>query len=199
MKKHIHIVVVESSDISFEGLSSILYSSTEEFMVTRMISFEEVECMLTNKSVDILFINPMIIFNHDREIKKLRKLYPSLLITCINMNILDSGTLLLYDFTMNIYDSSTDILSILKRQLKQKLSEEDDNDNEALSDRETEVLLQIIRGITNKEIADILCISVHTVISHRKNIMLKTGIRSQAGLALYAVSKSLISLDNFDL
>ena len=199
MKKHIHIVVVESSDILFEGLSSILYSSSEEFMVTRMISFEEVECMLTNKSVDILFINPMIIFNHDREIKKLRKLYPSLLITCVNMNILDSGTLLLYDFTMNIYDSSTDILSILKRQLKQKLSEEDDNDNEALSDRETEVLLQIIRGITNKEIADILCISVHTVISHRKNIMLKTGIRSQAGLALYAVSKSLISLDNFDL
>lgn len=199
MKKNIHIVVVESSDILFEGLSSILYSSSEEFMVTRMISFEEVECMLTNKSVDILFINPMIIFNHDREIKKLRKLYPSLLITCVNMNILDSGTLLLYDFTMNIYDSSTDILSILKRQLKQKLSEEDDNDNEALSDRETEVLLQIIRGITNKEIADILCISVHTVISHRKNIMLKTGIRSQAGLALYAVSKSLISLDNFDL
>lgn len=199
MKKNIHIVVVESSDILFEGLSSILYSSSEEFMVTRMISFEEVECMLTNKSVDILFINPMIIFNHDREIKKLRKLYPSLLITCVNMNILDSGTLLLYDFTMNIYDCSTDILSILKRQLKQKLSEEDDNDNEALSDRETEVLLQIIRGITNKEIADILCISVHTVISHRKNIMLKTGIRSQAGLALYAVSKSLISLDNFDL
>lgn len=110
MKKHIHIVVVESSDILFEGLSSILYSSSEEFMVTRMISFEEVECMLTNKSVDILFINPMIIFNHDREIKKLRKLYPSLLITCVNMNILDSGTLLLYDFTMNIYDCSTDIL-----------------------------------------------------------------------------------------
>ena len=75
----------------------------------------------------------------------------------------------------------------------------DKEESETLSDRETEVLLQLIKGHTNKEIADILYISVHTVISHRRNIMIKTGIRSQAGLALYAVSKSLISLDDFDL
>jgi len=89
---------------------------------------------------------------------------------------------------------------MVKRQLTQKQATDDStNDDETLSDRETEVLLQIIKGFTNKEIAEILYISVHTVISHRKNIMLKTGIRSQAGLALYAVSKSLISLDDFDL
>lgn len=199
MKKIIHIVIVESSDVLYQGLSTMLYNSEDEYFVSRLLSFENVETILINKRIDVLFINPMLIFNNAKGVKKLRKNYPSILITCLNMNILDNNTLSLYDFTMNIYDSSPNILSVVNKQLKQKLSEEDGSYDEALSERETEVLLQIIRGITNKEIADILCISVHTVISHRKNIMLKTGIRSQAGLALYAVSKSLISLDSFDL
>lgn len=199
MKKHIYITIVESSDVLYEGLSSILYSSKDEYYVSRLRTFEEFEDNLTNKDIDVLFINPMLIFNNDRAIKKLRKIYPSLLISCVNMNVLDHNTLSMYDFTINFYDSSNSILSVIERQLKQKLTCDDNNEDEALSERETEVLLQLIRGLTNKEIADILCISVHTVISHRKNIMVKTGIRSQAGLALYAVSKSLISLDDFDL
>lgn len=199
MKKHIHIIIVESSDVLFEGLSSILYSSKEEYYISRLSTIEEVEHSLANKCTDVLFINPMLLFNNDRAIKKLRKNHPSLLITCVNMSVLDNNTLSMYDFTLNFYDSSNSILSVIQKQLKQKLSCDDNNEDEALSDRETEVLLQLIRGLTNKEIADILCISVHTVISHRKNIMVKTGIRSQAGLALYAVSKSLISLEDYDL
>lgn len=199
MKKHIHIIIVESSDVLFEGLSSILYSSKEEYYISRLSTIEEVEHSLANKCTDVLFINPMQLFNNDRAIKKLRKNHPSLLITCVNMSVLDNNTLSMYDFTLNFYDSSNSILSVIQKQLKQKLSCDDNNEDEALSDRETEVLLQLIRGLTNKEIADILCISVHTVISHRKNIMVKTGIRSQAGLALYAVSKSLISLEDYDL
>lgn len=199
MKKHVHIIIVESSDVLFEGLSSILYSSKEEYYISRLSTLEEVEHSLTNKCTDILFINPMLLFNKERAVKKLRRNYPSLLITCVNMSVLDNNTLSMYDFTLNFYDSSNSILSVMQKQLKQKLSCDDNNEDETLSERETEVLLQLIRGLTNKEIAEILCISVHTIISHRKNIMVKTGIRSQAGLALYAVSKSLISLDDYDL
>jgi DNA-binding CsgD family transcriptional regulator len=148
----------------------------------------------------VLLINPILTFSNGKGIKNLKKNYPFLLIGCINMNMLDNNTVLLYDFILNVYDSSTQMLSVIKKQLDLKqVNNADDDEDEALSERETEVLLQIIKGHTNKQIADILYISVHTVISHRRNIMIKTGIRSQAGLALYAVSKSLISLDDFDL
>ncbi|HPH16806.1 MAG TPA: helix-turn-helix transcriptional regulator, partial [Bacteroidales bacterium] len=62
--------------------------------------------------------------------------------------------------------------------------------------REIQVLTELVKGLSNKEIADVLCISTHTVISHRKNIVQKTGIKSQAGLTIYALSNSIISLDS---
>ena len=61
-----------------------------------------------------------------------------------------------------------------------------------LSRREVDVLVQVAHGMTNKEIAQELNVSVHTVISHRKNIMHKTGIKSVAGLTVYAILNNLI-------
>lgn len=61
-----------------------------------------------------------------------------------------------------------------------------------LSNREKDVLRQLASGKTNKEIADALCISVHTVISHRKNISTKLGVKSVSGLSLYALMNGLI-------
>ena len=198
--KSINIVIAESSDLLYGGIMAILYQSEHEYNVTRLLSFEEIEETLTNKSIEVLIINPILMFGNSKGVKRLKRNYPQLLIGCLNMNILDTNTLMVYDFILNIYDSSSQILSVINNQLNLKqLDNGDRQESEILSDRETEVLLQLIKGHTNKEIADILYISVHTVISHRRNIMIKTGIRSQAGLALYAVSKSLISLDDFDL
>ncbi|NLC50208.1 MAG: helix-turn-helix transcriptional regulator, partial [Bacteroidales bacterium] len=194
MKININIVIAETSDLLYEGLSTILYQSEYACFVYRIFSYEEIETTLINKNIDVLLINPILTFSNGKGIKNLKKNYPFLLIGCINMNMLDNNTVLLYDFILNVYDSSTQMLSVIKKQLDLKqVNNADDDEDEALSERETEVLLQIIKGHTNKQIADILYISVHTVISHRRNIMIKTGIRSQAGLALYAVSKSLIS------
>lgn len=61
-----------------------------------------------------------------------------------------------------------------------------------LSQRETEVLRLVATGLSNKEIADRLCISVNTVITHRKNITAKLGIRTPSGLSLYALLNGLI-------
>ncbi|HCE59175.1 MAG TPA: DNA-binding response regulator, partial [Prolixibacteraceae bacterium] len=49
---------------------------------------------------------------------------------------------------------------------------------------------------SNKEIADVLNISIHTVMSHRKNIMQKTGIKSQAGLTVYALTNNILNVDS---
>ncbi|MBP5641936.1 MAG: helix-turn-helix transcriptional regulator [Paludibacteraceae bacterium] len=67
-------------------------------------------------------------------------------------------------------------------------------ESQALSDREKEVLVQVVKGLSNKEIADVLCISTHTVISHRKNIARKLNIHSSAGLTIYAIVNHLVEI-----
>ena len=69
---------------------------------------------------------------------------------------------------------------------------------EELSDRERDVLVQVVRGLSNKEIADVLCISTHTVISHRKNIARKLNIHSTAGLTIYAIVNKLVDINTLE-
>lgn len=64
-----------------------------------------------------------------------------------------------------------------------------------LSERERDVLIQIVKGLSNKEIADVLHISMHTVISHRKHITHKLNIHSSAGLTIYAIVNKLVDLN----
>lgn len=67
---------------------------------------------------------------------------------------------------------------------------------EELSDREKDVLIKLVDGLSNKEIAEALCISVHTVITHRKNIARKLQIHSPAGLTIYAIVHHLVDINN---
>lgn len=66
---------------------------------------------------------------------------------------------------------------------------------EGLSEREKDVLIQLVKGLSNKEIADVLCISTHTVITHRKNITRKLNIHSTAGLTIYAIVNHLVDIE----
>ena len=71
-------------------------------------------------------------------------------------------------------------------------------ETEELSDREKDVLIQLVHGLSNKEIADVLCISTHTVISHRKNITRKLNIHSTAGLTIYAIVNKLVDINSLE-
>ena len=71
-------------------------------------------------------------------------------------------------------------------------------ETEELSDREKDVLVQVVRGLSNKEIADVLCISTHTVISHRKNIARKLNIHSTAGLTIFAIVNKLVDINTLE-
>lgn len=65
---------------------------------------------------------------------------------------------------------------------------------EPLSAREKEIIVCVVKGLTNKQIADVLCISTHTVITHRRNIAAKLQIHSAAGLTIYAIVNKLVEL-----
>lgn len=70
--------------------------------------------------------------------------------------------------------------------------------NKDLSGREIEVLQLIVKGITNKEIADKLSISLNTVLTHRKNITAKLGIKTVSGLTFYAIMNGIVSGDDIE-
>ena len=63
-----------------------------------------------------------------------------------------------------------------------------------MSNREREIIVCVVKGMTNKEIADQLCLSIHTVITHRRNISNKLQIRSAAGLTIYAIVNKLVDI-----
>jgi Response regulator containing a CheY-like receiver domain and an HTH DNA-binding domain len=73
------------------------------------------------------------------------------------------------------------------------------NSDEALSDREKDVIISLVQGMSNKEIADHLCISVNTVITHRRNIARKLQIHSPAGLTIYAIVNNLVDISSVKL
>ena len=70
---------------------------------------------------------------------------------------------------------------------------------EALSDRERDVIIGVVQGMQNKEIADHLCISINTVITHRRNIARKLQIHSAAGLTIYAIVNGLVDISSVKL
>ena len=76
------------------------------------------------------------------------------------------------------------------------LMEEDESSE--LSDREKEILVCVAKGLINKEIADRLNISINTVITHRRNITRKIGIRSIPGLTVYAILNNLIDIKDVE-
>jgi two-component system response regulator NreC len=66
---------------------------------------------------------------------------------------------------------------------------------ERLTDREKQVLRLVAEGYTHKEVADLLCISIKTVVSHQTNIGEKLGIHNRAGLIKFAIQKGIIKID----
>lgn len=66
-----------------------------------------------------------------------------------------------------------------------------------LTERETEIITLIAEGLTNVQIADKLCLSNHTINTHRKNIMAKLGVKNTAGIVMYAVKTNLVFPNKF--
>ena len=136
----------------------------------------------------------------------------------------DSDTLQLYDTLMDIYIMEEDLFShckledtlfaeavhILEQEVRARGQHGSMNadspeekgassTNEELSEREKEVVQLVVRGLSNKEIAEKMFISANTVMTHRRNIARKTQIHSPAGLTIYAIVNGLVNLDEVQL
>lgn len=79
------------------------------------------------------------------------------------------------------------------------ISNDDSEEKESLSNREKEIVSYVVKGMTNQEIADKLFLSVHTVMTHRRNIARKLQIHSATALTIYAIVNNLVDLSEINL
>jgi DNA-binding NarL/FixJ family response regulator len=100
--------------------------------------------------------------------------------------------------TINLFDAPSLICYKVNEILNSFLANNIKETDTELTKREIEVLQLITKGYSNKEIADHLFVSTHTVISHRKNISEKTGIKSASGMTMYAILKKIIDVGDIN-
>lgn len=85
---------------------------------------------------------------------------------------------------------------VIKGFLERPDVKEDEIVYESLSDREKQVLKLIAEGYTAQQIADILHLSIKTIMTHRTNLMDKLGFHNRAELIKYAIRKGLVRVDS---
>lgn len=193
---NIHIVIIETSTVIYEGLCATLGYSDDHFSISRLDKIDDIPNYTIRKTLDIVLINPALVQNNLKTYNTTRGSLPQTKWIGIVYSYFDPQLLSVFDESISIYDTPESIFSMIRRTAHQS----DDNEQshqEKLSEREIEVLKLLTAGNSNKEIADQLNISTHTVISHRKNLSQKTGIKSVSGLTIYAVVNNIITLDNF--
>jgi len=196
VNNNIHIVIIEPSTIIYEGLCSILGYSDDHFSISRLEKMDDIPNYTIRKTADVILINPAQVENNLKIYNTIRSGLSQTKWIGIIYAYFDQQLLSVFDGIISVFDTPESIISLVHRTADQSEANELST-QEKLSDREIEVLKLLTAGNSNKEIADQLNISTHTVISHRKNLSQKTGIKSVSGLTIYAVVKNIITLDNF--
>lgn len=104
----------------------------------------------------------------------------------------------------NLFTPAVRKLENRQKQNRVKLSEEQNENNEMpktdlLSEREKEIVACVAKGLSNKEIAEYLFLSINTVTTHRRNIAKKLSIHSSAGITIYAIVNHLVKIEDVSL
>jgi DNA-binding CsgD family transcriptional regulator len=187
----INIAVIEPSQIICEGLSNILMKLKKSFYIYRFNDLEEFKISASKETFNVAIVNPSVVQNRLPDFAKLKNNQPGILWIALFYSFFDEEILQKFDDMLSITAS----LEQITNKIVQINPPSDKSPHDDLSEREIEVLTQMVKGFANKEIADTMNISIHTVISHRKNITEKTGIKSLSGLTIYAITKKIIPLD----
>ena len=190
------IVIVDPSAVFSEGLSRILNSDPECSVIECYTDYDSFAEKAWRIKADVILFNPIVISSHKVFlIRNLLKECKDTTIIAIIYTIVAQSVISEFNESIDIFEKPENIIRKIKSSVEVRSRLQADSvtsEGVELSEREKEMLVAVAQGLTNKEIADKYNISVHTVISHRKNISRKTGIRTVSGLTMYALLNNLL-------
>lgn len=189
------IIMLEPSDLIVNGFQKILGDNSQFRVCGRCASIDELKELVNRYKPSLLIANPVVLgAGASNILSSLLADSPETAVMALIYQYVEPSWLKPYAAVIDIHDSKVQIENKLKQVVNSREGSVDVQSYE-LTQREKEVLVYIAKGLMNKEIADKLNLSVHTVISHRKNITQKTDIKSIAGLTVYALLNNLIDKD----
>lgn len=188
--KHIRVVIIEPSPLILAGLRSIISQAPQLHISGELPNMHRIAEKMPVMRPDIILVNPTLVEYHKRNF--IRNMFPGIPVVALLYNYIDNDILHQFQGTVDVYDQPSRITQTLIQAVAGEGKEESIQDGGDLSEREKEILTAVAKGMMNKEIASLYTISIHTVISHRKNISRKTGIKSVSGFVVYALLNNLI-------
>lgn len=191
------IIIIEPSTIVFAGLQSIIERMHIAESIYHVTELDTITQKLAQLRADIIIVNTAVFgFHKNLSINSIFKDCTHASIIAFVSQYSDSQFLKQFDDIIDIYDDAQTISAKIRHIIEQDTIDITETDTTELSEREQEVLIAVVKGLINKEIASTLNISIHTVMSHRKNITRKTGIKSISGLTVYALFNNLIKQED---
>ncbi len=190
--KNRNVIIVSPSQIISKGLEKVFLEHSEFRVVNILTELPRSLDMLCSTNVDLIIIDPSVIDYASRS--SVHTLINSSLdvpVIAVQTVLLEEDFYRQFDAVISLYDLPAVIISKCRKALEVEL-DSSKGDGGELSAREKEILVSVAKGKLNKEIADEFNISVYTVMTHRKNITRKTGIKTVAGLTVYAMLNNLI-------
>lgn len=195
------IAVAELSSIVQSGLEAQLKKlSGFRFQFIEITESEHLLDIISKQKPDLLIINPTMTAGYSLQQIKEETNLPNLKCIALLYNLTDKTILRPYDEQLSIYDTIEEIKLKFEQLCEEEIQEEKENEDlQVLSAREKEIIVYVVKGMTNREIADRLFLSTHTVITHRRNIARKLQIHSASGLTVYAIVNKLVELSEINL
>lgn len=146
-------------------------------------------------SADIFVLNPLLTGSNPRLYLPNLPYETKLLALCYGPY--DPVYLKEFDGVISLSDTALQISETVDRLLQSESTlPSSSSDSQSLTPREREIIICVVKGMTNKEIAAQLFLSTHTVITHRRNISKKLQIHSPSGLTIYAIMNKLVELED---
>ena len=194
MNTKIHIAIAEPSVIIRGGIINLLRQIRDaDIYIIEIPDITQLEFMLCRYKSDVLIINPALMGYHAIHQIKHSPDLSQIRYVALHNALADPLTLGIFDENITIYDSAEQIKTKI---VKLCHAEQSFEVKQELSVREKEIIVEVVKGLINKQIAEKLCLSVHTVITHRRNIANKLQIHSPAGLTVYAILNKLVRLED---
>lgn len=199
MSTTLKIVIAEPSVIVRSGLETLLKRLPGlRIHISEITTIESLTEDLRTHQPDILIINPTIpgyfTIPHLKEMTGC----PDMKCFALIYAPIDHLLIRYYDDQISILDSADELKHKLERLHTKAEGSEDNDEQQALSTREKEIVVCVVKGMTNREIADRLFLSTHTVITHRRNIARKLQVHSASALTVYAIVNKLVELKDIN-